>query len=402
MIALHPRPSSTSIAARSCVRDSGLTLVELVIATGLAALVMTALISLLDLSLDLWTRGETRRTVVEQATATADLMARDLRALHPGREGDLLVDWQPFDVDRDGVVDRVWPRLRLVRQASRADLARLAALELDADLVAEAREKGVDLSELYPDGPAAPEPPPDGWIAVAYCVVPAGEGADRRGEGVLLRGEELVQPGVLPAFFEPTFFSSSGQPRGGTMQEVTGGILWLGIDLATRTTILTEGWRVGDTLGDAATSWDAWGLGRPDAELSSWNLPGAGMPTPSPSGAAEPALPRRVRIELEFESERDRRRRTRLAAMISKGEGTLEVENGEALPTRTGSYVLVEEEWMEVTALRGDRFSVRRGQRGTEPREHAAGALVHWGEPVVVEVPIPTYRDTWRGGGAAR
>lgn len=88
-------------------RRAGLTLLELIIATGLATLVMTALFRLLDVTLDLWAEGETRRAVVERGTATAELVARDLRSLHPGSQGDLLVDWRPFDVDGDGSIDRL-------------------------------------------------------------------------------------------------------------------------------------------------------------------------------------------------------------------------------------------------------------------------------------------------------
>lgn len=376
----------------------GMTLVELVIATGLAALVMTALFRLLDLTLDLWTKGETRRAVVEQATATGELLAKDLRALHPGNQGDLWVEWQPFDVDGDGVIDRVWPRIRLIRQASRADLARLAASSIDPELVALAQSQGLRLEDVLPEGVDLAAPPTSGLMVVGYCVVPAGKAADVRGEGVLMRGEELFKAGQLPELFERTFFSASGQPRGGAMREVTGGLLWMGLQFATQTSIVWDSWEVGPGLPDTSASWDAWALRRPDPDLSVWNQPGAGMPVVEDQAL----LPRRVRIELEFETPRDRKRRTRLAEGVSKGETTILVENGLGVPPRSGQHVLVGGEWMEVVRVRGDRVGVRRAKRATEAVEHARGVLVHWGEPVTLEVPIPTYRDDWNVGGRAR
>ena len=93
----------------------GLTLVELLTATLLAAFVVTGLVRLLDLTLDMWSKAEVRRDGVERTNTLLGLMADDLRNLHGGASGDLLVDWQPFDHDADGLPDRAWPRLRLVR-----------------------------------------------------------------------------------------------------------------------------------------------------------------------------------------------------------------------------------------------------------------------------------------------
>jgi len=364
------------------------------ISTALAAVVMMLLFRLLDVSLDLWTRGETRRSVIEQATATAELLAHDLRSLHPGEQGDLLVDWAPFDVDADGDIDRLWPRLRFVRQASRAELARLAAAALDPELVRQALEQGVAVTDLLEEGQELPEPRSSGLLAVVWAVLPVGGSADGRAEGVAVRGEELLPPGSLGTFFEDSYFSGGGRPRAGTTREVTGGVLWLGVQLASQTSIVWDGWSIGADLRDTTASWDAWGLGRPDPEVHGWNEPAAGMP------AADrlPLLPRRVRLELEFESERDRRRRTRLAEPLDKQDASFEVDNGEALPNRGEGYVLIDAEWMRVRSVRGDRVTVERGLRGSSPDLHEEGAMVHWGEAVTVEIPIATHRDDWNLG----
>jgi hypothetical protein len=375
-------------------RRAGLTLVELMIASGLAALVMVALFRLLDVTLDMWAKGETRRGVIEQASATAELLAGDLRALHPGEQGDLLVDWWSFDVDSDGTTDRMWPRIRLVRQASRADLARLAAEAIDPELLAAAEEQNIDLEDLLPEGTSLPRPASSGLMTVAWAVVPAGKDKDSRAEGVLLRGEQLLQAGVPSLFFEQDFFSGAGQPRAGYLREVTGGVLWVGLRFATQTSIVWDEWKIGPDIADSSASWDAWNRGRPDPEVHGWNEPGAGMPV----AVGQALLPRRVRIELEFEGERERRRRTRLLDALDKTQASFMVSNGSGLPTAKGRFVLVEGEWMELRSVRGDRVSVRRAQRGTEAVEHASGAMVHWGDPVTLELPIATYRDNWNLG----
>ena len=52
-------------------------------------------------------------------------------------------------------------------------------------------------------------------------------------------------------------------------------------------------------------------------------------------------------------------------------------------------------EWMQLSSRVGNRVSVRRGVRGTQPVIHPRDRMVHHGETVVFEVPISTYHDDW-------
>ncbi len=376
---------------RRPTRQAGFTLVELMVASMLASILLVALFRLLDITLDLWSKGETRRALVEQTAATAELLASDLRALHNGKQGDFLCEWVPLDVDSDGIVDRIWPRLRFVRQASLVDVARIAAEDLSPEIRKRAAELGVEPASLIPEEERRAAPQKSGLVQVVWTVVPAGRSADARGEGVLLRGEELLEAGSLGTFFDEGYFASDGQPRPGTTREVTGGLLWLGVQFATQTSILWDGWSIGDRPRDTTTSWDAWNRGRPDARVHVWNEPGAGMPRVGDS----PLLPRRIRLELEFERERDRLRRTRLLDFVDKESGRFEVLNGDGLPRRDGQHILVGSEWMRIVRVDGDQVVVRRGARGTQVRQHVAGSLVHFGSPIVVEVPVALYSDDW-------
>jgi hypothetical protein len=343
----------------------GLTIVELVIASGLASLLMVAVFQLIDTTLGVWNRGETRRNLIEQAAGVAGLLTPDLRAIHGGQQGDFLAEWEVFDTDGDELRDRPWPRLRLVRQGSAREIARLRA--------------GTNKDQ-----------PDTGLIEVVWAVLPVGKGAAT--EGLLWRGERLYTEATdKDSFFDPGFFAPTGKPKLGAMHEVTAGVLWMGMQFATQTSIIHGGWKPGDQLADTAHSWDAWNRLRPDPEFTPWNEPGAGMP----EARGKPLLPRRVRIELEFERAKDVKMRTALAAGIDQTASTLQVVDGGRIPKRDGVFLLVGTEWMELKNVQGDSVSVRRAARGTERQIHGAGEIVHHGQTVITEIPVDLYSDDW-------
>jgi type II secretory pathway pseudopilin PulG len=407
---------------RARANRRGMTLVELIIAAFLSSIVMLALVRLVDSATDIWTKGEQRRALVEQAAATGELVARDLRSLHAGSRGDLIVDWYPHDIDRDGRFERLWPRIRLVRTASPADLARLRS-RAAADVARAARivrgDKGEDaLGELTVEelaaaarGKAGEEgeqevdpatlPPVDigsiGLMEVLWAVVPRATKGEGRYEGLLVRGERLVVANAPGRLLADDVFDRQGRPGLEFVEEISGGILWFDVRLATQTTTLDSkkgdgGWRIGRALTDAATSWDAYSQGRPNVDLHAWNEPGAGMPPPS---TGSPHLPRRVRLELEIQRERDRARRTRLVSEVEVDAVRVDVENGQGLNELPGRFALVAGEWLRVKSVDGDSMIVDRAQRGTARRALPAGSLVHFGEALVIEVPIVLHRDDW-------
>lgn len=348
------------------MKRRGLTLIELVLATGLLTVVVLAVFTLLDGSLALWRRSETRRSLSEQGAALLELLERDLRGLEPGARGDLLVDWVRFDTDGDGVGDQAWPRLRLVRQASVAELA--------------ARAQAGEA----PLGPAL--------IEVCWAVTPAGSEPDERAEGVLWRGERKLDEAGGISYFDPAFFGRDRRPRAGALEEVGGGLLWMGPLLATQTSIVHSEWKLGPELADAATSWDAWSRARPDALEHAWNEPGAGMP----KAGERPALPRRLRVELELERPIDRRQRTRTTSFLAANDLSFQVDDAGRLPSGPDAHLKIGGEWMRVTSISGRRVSVQRAQRGTEARAHAPGALVHHGARFVREIPVELFREDWK------
>ncbi len=388
------RCTHVSQGSRSII---GFTMVELMVAAGLAAVLMVALFRLLDTALDMWTGGEDRRLMTERGAATAELLAADLRALHAGTQGDLFVDWANVDLDQDGRIERVWPRIRLVRSASMGDVVRLAARGIDPELITRARELGVDVEQLIPVDERTPPPIESGLMEIVWAVVPSGKGPLERHSGVFMRGEALLRPGSRGRFFDDSFFSRLSEPPAGATQEVTGGVLWVGLQFATQTTILWDGWDLGTQLDQSSASWDAWNQRRPDGEAHPWNLPGAGMP----AIGERPLLPRRVLVELEFERPADLRRRPQVIEALEKQTASFEVTDGGSLPYTKGRHVLVDGEWMEVVGLRGDRLSVKRAARGTTAVPHKAGATVRFGDTFSLEVPVMMHSDDWNLGRPA-
>lgn len=359
---------------------AGFTLLELVLALALLAFLMVAVFQLFDRCLSVWRRGETARAVMEQATTISDLIARDCRGLEGGARGDLVAEWVRFDTDGDGLAEAKWPRLRLVRQASVGDVARLQKAQDSA-----AQAPAAD-DELRPSRGAP------GLVEVVWLVTPASlTDKDARSEGVLWRGERLVGDTSTKSFFANDFIGTSNRPPAGATDEVSGGILWCEFAFASQTSVVHDGWQQKNELAGVCVSWDALGKARPDRDVHFWNERQAGMP----SAVDHALLPRRIRIRLEIERPIDRVRRTRLIEAVDNQDGVLRVDEGQYVPAGETEFVLVEGEWMKLEAVDGSRATVRRAQRGTQAVTHAAGSLVHWGRRLERETTVATYREDW-------
>src|SRR6185436_14428088 len=298
-----------------------------------------------------------------------DLVAADLNALEGGKRGDFLADWRLFDLDRDSIEGSPQLRLRLVRYVGAAGLQRLS------------HGAAGDSFEVFDRG----------LVQVAWALLPStSDDPDQRQLGTLLRGERLVNDEETLSYFDTGFFGATGKPVPGSMLEITGGVIWFDAWFATQTSVLHDGWELGDKLEDCASSWDAWNKSRPDPKVSVFNRPPAGMP----QAKEVPLLPRRVKIEIELERPKDLRYRTRLRNAANVEDGILVVRDGRKMPP-AGGMILIDEEWMKVTAVSDERISVERGRRGTRPAGHTAETMVHHGWRVAREIPVDMTREDW-------
>lgn len=411
-------------------RQAGMTLAELILATGLAAIVMSSMVSIVNSALNLWTKGENARQAREASAAVASMMAHDLRQLHGSPEGDLLVDWDVHDVDRDGQVERLWPRMRFVRDASareaawigRRALAEAARLQREAKRIAAGDDAeavverltedelleaaGVSRQDMALGQGNAPDTSASELLEILYAVVPEGKSPELRYTGKLVRAERVHRAGDPPVLMRPDAFDSRGLPDLNLAKEVARGVLWMRPLMATQTTHVIpavekddrRAWTTGGTaIQDAATSWDAWGRGRPSVEVTDWNEPPVGMPRPG----LKPLLPRRIRLELELQRASDLKRAPKLIDVLEETATTFEVTSGARLSKAVGRDVMVGGEWMKVRSIRGDTVTVQRGTRSTKARLIPSGTKVLLGAAVVIDLPVVMYEDDWRVGASS-
>ena len=72
----------------------------------------------------------------------------------------------------------------------------------------------------------------------------------------------------------------------------------------------------------------------------------------------------------------------------------LTVADGRRLP-EVGAYLLIDEEWMKIQSVHGDRVRVERAQRGTMAVPHKLGVMAQFGWQMTREVPIGVFREDW-------
>lgn len=370
------------------LRRRGLTLVELVLSLGLLALLVVALTQLVDSTFQIWRRAESVREDLTARSALFTQLIDDLDGLTAAEGGDLWCDWGPYDHNSDGIATRLWPRLRLVRRARTEELVRLGQRE-NTEEPGGGRLTGGAAPLLEVIWMVVPETYPELIEARAAAEVAGGEPVGFPGDGVLLRGERLVE-GDGTSLMDPNFLSGSGKPPAGALEDVADGLLWLEFLFAAQTSVLRDGWKPGVELPQAARAWDARG-DRLDPQLTDWNLEHRGQPERQPD---ELLFPRRLRVALEIESEDSRRARARSERVLEEDSLLLEVDRPERLP-EVGSWILMGEEWLKLMSNGSREVRVQRGGRGSVPARHPIGTPILYGERHVREVVVPLHREDW-------
>lgn len=382
----------------------GMTLVELMLAVLLASFVMFAVVRFVDVSLGLWSRAEDTRRENGRGLAVLQRMRQDLVTAHPGQVGDLLLEWQGFDLDGDRANDRAFPRLRLVRRPSALDWRRLtldemtpeqraAFLELgfgEGSAAAVVQEVGGASSGdalLAEEGLGMATAP--GLVESAWVLLPDGEG--HLGTGTLYRAErKRTGNGDRDSLFDANFVGANGLVESELLQRVSGGILWWSVELGTDRT--AGAWSVGTAPGQARLAWDAYGQGRPNVESAAQNETAVDRPM----FEDRPLLPRKARLVIEIETERNLTRAPFLLEALDRESNAFEVSRVETLPRKAGGFVRIGSEWMRYVSRDGDRMVVERGQRGTLPSLHPIESKIRYGHHTETWVAIPTSRQEWR------
>jgi hypothetical protein len=363
----------------------GLTLIELVLAIGLFALMSLLVVRLLDSTMRVWTSAEGQRYAIGTHADLSSQVLSELDQIAGGENGELLIDWELFDTDGDGTATRPLQRVRFVRRATAADLVRLGQREIDPQEPETARMEGGELPllevvyALLPralDNPAATEE--------ARALLPG-----EPGDVVLWRGERLLDDPALPSVFRTDWFRN-GFPPAGAAEPLHGGLLWFEVVAAGRGTRVDGGWKVGLDATDATRAWDSRGGSRLRTNVHAFNRAYPDMPT----YRGEPLLPRRMLVAIEVEAPSQERRRPVLEAPVALEDREMRVTRPELLPP-AGTLVLLGEEWVKI-AYPGAVTTIERAQRGTSPRAHRAGTPVQVGRRFEREIALPLHREDWR------
>ena len=356
----------------------GFTLLELLLATSLFALLGTLLFQVTQSAMDLWVEGERDRDLHDRASAALDVLAEDLHHLWLGQPGAsvqdarLLCSMREDDLDGDEIDDLRTPVLRFTRLCHEA-----RALEWLRRAGDDAGGEGI--ATLAPGDASAALQPNGGLAESLYMLSP-------------MAGEEL--PVLIRRFRTPIDRDGSltapdlVDRRDRLMQDgipVAHGVLYLGIEL----------W------GPDTTRWSDTTGASPDRALRTWDSTRGVIPPNDPSfpygvsadsyeDPRDDLFPSRIRIVLELDPGSGA---GRLADGI--GPDTKEVTLSSArlfAGTREPEFLLIDWEWMRILSRDGRKLSVERGARGTPALEHAVSAPVRIGRRMERVVAIPTAR----------
>jgi len=362
---------------RGAVRQAGFTLVEVLVAIAIFAVLCTMVFSLVGTSLSIFRDGERTRELYEIGPGILDSIAEDLRGLASGgirterpREARLLVD---RDADRE-------TRLRLVRTLGRDAADRIFRLAGTGAKPTEVIDLRSDLAEALDGRHRAT----GGFVEVAYALRPMTDrgGREIAGASALVKGIRTPVGGA-ESLFSDSFDSGAGAPL--ALATVVEGVLLFEVECwgpETRSFDAPAG------QGGAEPVWDStraslgdfrWHVGRESA-----------------NDPADDVFPRRVLLRLVLDRPEDRTQGTFLSRALLASDTDFRADDASRLPSAGDPfpYVKIGPEWIRLgarSARDGAAKIVERGARGTVAGPHAAGAPIRSGIPfeTVVEIAAP-------------
>jgi len=361
-----------------CARPAGFTLLELLLATSLFALLGTLLFQVTRSAMDLWVEGERDRDLHDRASTALEVVAEDLRHAwlgHPGasvQDARLLCSMREQDLDGDGVAELRAPVLRFTRLCHEAraldwlrhagdapggrGVATLDAADADAAL----QPTGGLAESLYTlalvDGQELP-------VLFRRFRSPIDRDGSLTAPGLVGRSDRLLQDGIAIAH----------------------GVLHFGVEL----------W------GPDTTRWSDAPGGVPDVALRTWDSTRGVVPPHDPSfpygvGSAsyedprDDLFPSRIRLVLELDPGSGA---GRLAEAVGADATRVTLSSARLFQgAREPDFVLVDHEWMRLVSRDGRRLRVERGARGSPAVGHDLAAPVRVGRRLERVVALPAAR----------
>ncbi|MAJ28827.1 hypothetical protein CBD41_05380 [bacterium TMED181] len=353
-------------------RESGLTLIEILVALGVFMLLGSSLVMFLRDGMSTWQIGESRRESYERAGAILDLIGEDLRSAFtqsdPG-PGDGLVDVLML-CDRD-LFNR--PRIRWVRTLSdetRNPVTRIAGAYTgglaEVDYRNDSREAQLGILRA-----------PGGLAEVAYQMGPT------EGSEVLWRGFKSPIGGGSTLFDDGNLLPDvDGTPM--RCRPIADGVLYLGFSF-------WGGDRRRWSEGRSLPPLDRWDSTR--AILSFDEIEAFDWSAASRDDHEDDVFPDTVEIQLVLNPARSRAL-ARLVTDIGESDDVIPVDSVNEYATTGELFVRLDSEWIQVGKISGKNFvDCVRGVRGTRAQEHFRGTRVVNGTEFRKTVRIPGYRD---------
>ncbi len=342
---------------------AGMTLIELLVAFMVFALLITALVSLTNVSLDSWAQGEQRKDIYDRALILLDTITDDLRCVHS--ENEVIVDGQrelqvpAFHGDLDPVKQY---RLRFVRTGT-PRMGRTAQIAGTTGQV----NPIVYYADLW---------------EVAYAMDPD------PGKNILWRAVRFFDREPGPSLLRTTGYDRQ-MPE--VFKPVEKGVLYVGFRFWTQyTTTWDEKIPIRQTGPNSRAGSGPefrWDSTRQKDKAFHFHRKEYDRTDP------DFVYPEIVQVTVVLESTVSAIEGMRLAEDLEPNAAVLRLHGTQGLPDAP-AMVKIGAEWIEYGGMTlTELTNLKRGQRATPKQSHRLGAAVHFGESFTTEARIAAYRE---------
>ncbi|MCA8973758.1 MAG: type II secretion system protein [Planctomycetes bacterium] len=394
--------------------ESGFTLLELVVVMGILSGFLVMLVQLVDTGLQLFAEGESGQRYADATSRAQRCISRELGALRgtaSGRDRDtiddrLLVQWLPIGLpDRP---ERGATKVQVLRAAVQLPPDRELEL-LEVMLLARLLEEEGELDEAMAAERLAAmrATEPLRGIGNMMLLPWRQEGAD---DAFLELRAGWFLPGQKVRIDERRFQDPFDVLVPGTPElpalvvfdnttPILRDLLHVEFEFWSQR---TRTWRQGGGLASGGagpeTIWDSsrggWLVDEATGGVFALDRGPASFRDPT-----DDIQPHAIRVLCTVAAPPDQAAEGLLARSLGADDQTLVLVNGDHWPgPAEGGWLKIGGEWMHYDELRGDRLTgLRRGQRLTKAREHAAGVRVHHGKAIEFVIPLAHAKDDWNG-----
>lgn len=373
--------------------QSGMTLIEVLVAFVIFVLMIMALVTLANTGLDTWTAGESRKDAYDRAQAVLDQISQDLR--NAAGENVIHVDGRNELMPMALLCDYDGNRAQRIRFVRGGDMERIQ-VQPDPNAPLKKRTPSMYYGDYWE---IAYVMDTDGSKNTLYRAI---RYFDRRTEWTLLRDQDVAKTSA-------EWFQKYAMV-------LEKGVLYLGFKFWTQDTVTWNG---------TGTKYHTCGFAphRPMVQRSAaGKCPICGKPTvertvqeaESPSAIWDSTrkteasfryhkrrqdrtdpdfvYPEIVQVTLVMESHASGLGGLKLTQPLGENDMVIKVTDTTGLPDPP-YFVKVGSEWIEFEDRTFDEIKVRRrGARGTKAQPHAQGQDVRFGDTFVTEVRLPVYR----------